>query len=152
MEGGEVIIYKQAELIHIDKIADLGLLLYSSDNTFEKLRAEAEEHLLSGKWAIFLAYDEGKPIGLCEISLRSDYVEGTEGGIIGYVEGVFVLPEYRGRHIARKLLACGEKWSREQGCTEFASDCMLENANSLHFHLSVGFEVASRNIHFVKRL
>ena len=146
------ITYKQATLNDIDTIAQMGKLLYSPDNSHEKLRAEADEHLRSGKWAMFLAYDEETSIGLCEISLRYDYVEGTEGGVVGYVEGVYVSPEYRGRHIAKVLLVMGEGWSREQGCTEFASDCMLNNTKSLNFHLAVGFAEAGRNIHFVKKL
>ena len=147
-----MISYRQAAFNDADTIARLGLLLYSSDNTLHKLCAEAEENLCSGKWAVFIAFDEAKPVGFCEISLRSDYVEGTEGGAVGYVEGVFVLGEYRGRHIAKELLALGERWSAEKGCSEFASDCVLHNTDSLRFHLSVGFEEASRNIHFVKKL
>ena len=62
------ITYKQATLNDIDAIAQMGKLLYSPDNSHEKLRAEADEHLRSGKWAMFLAYDEETSIGLCEIS------------------------------------------------------------------------------------
>jgi aminoglycoside 6'-N-acetyltransferase I len=153
MEGGEgMIAYRKATAANIDIIAHFGQLLYSPDNTLDKLREEADEHLSSGKWAVFLAFDSDEPIGFCEISLRNDYVEGTEGGTVGYVEGVFVLPEYRGQHIAKELLAHGENWSLKNGCAEFASDCVIDNTDSLRFHLRVGFEEANRNIHFVKKL
>jgi aminoglycoside 6'-N-acetyltransferase I len=151
-ESNMMITYRQATLNDVNIIANLGLLLYSADNTLESLRAEADENLRSGKCVTFLAFDGDSTIGLCEISLRSDYVEGTSGGTIGYVEGVFVLPEYRGQHVAKKLIALGEDWSREQGCAEFASDCMLDNTDSYRFHLKIGFEEAGRNIHFVKEL
>ena len=49
------------------------------------------------------------------------------------------------------LLAC-EKWAKEQGCTEFASDCELENEDSLRFHLKMGFKEANRIICFAKNL
>lgn len=147
-----MITYRQAALRDIQAIARLGCLLYSSDNTFEKLCNEAEEHLSSDKWAIFLAFGEDVPIGICEVSLRNDYVEGTEGGDVGYVEDVFVLPDYRNRHIAKSLISMGEDWARKQGCSEFASDCKIDNLQSLEFHLKVGFEEAGRNIHFVKKL
>ena len=152
MTNERLVSFRQATLSDVDTISNLGLLLYSSDNTFEKLRDEAKEHLLSGKWAIFLAYNNANPIGFCEISLRYDYVEGTEGGIVGYIEGVFVLPEFRNQHIAKSLIKFGENWSRERGCIEFASDCMLDNADSLRFHLQIGFKEVGRNIHFVKKL
>ena len=43
-------------------------------------------------------------------------------------------------------------WAKERGCTEFASDCELDNAASLAFHLHAGFEEANRLICFAKRL
>jgi inorganic pyrophosphatase len=147
-----MITYRQATVQDIDIIANLGLSLYSDDNTFDGLRAEAGDNFRSHKWATFLAFNGDVPIGMCEISLRTDYVEGTEGGPVGYIEGIYVSPEYRGRHIAMKLVSLGEDWSRKQGCSEFASDCKLENTDSLRFHLKIGFEEAGRNIHFVKQL
>lgn len=38
------------------------------------------------------------------------------------------------------------------GCTEPASDCELDNDESLAFHLSAGFSEANRVICFAKRL
>lgn len=90
---------------------------------------------VQNKWAIYLAFDGDIPVGFCEISLRSDYVEGTEGGIVGYIEGVFVLSEHRGRHIAKNLIKLGEDWSRNKRRMEFASDCVLNNTDSLHFFI-----------------
>ena len=49
------------------------------------------------------------------------------------------------------LTAC-ENWAKEKGCREFASDCELTNAQSLQFHLSVGFAEANRIICFTKKL
>ncbi|MCL2885082.1 MAG: GNAT family N-acetyltransferase [Oscillospiraceae bacterium] len=144
--------YRQATPGDADTVARLGLLLYGPDNSFGRLRAEAEKHLNSGTWALFLTFDGDTPVGLCEVSLRTDYVEGTSGGAVGYVEGIFVLPEYRGRHVAKTLVSLGEEWARKQGCREFASDCKLDNADSLSFHLKIGFEEAARSIHFVKKL
>jgi aminoglycoside 6'-N-acetyltransferase I len=63
-----------------------------------------------------------------------------------------VLLDYRNRHVASALVKLGENWARDKGCTEFASDCILDNSDSLKFHLKIGFEEAGRNIHFVKQL
>jgi len=49
------------------------------------------------------------------------------------------------------LSAC-ENWAKTKGCTEFASDCELDNVQSLQFHLNVGFEEANRIICFTKKL
>ena len=60
--------------------------------------------------------------------------------------------EYRRQGYAAKLLAACEQWAKDQGCTEFASDCQLENTPSLTFHLRCGFQEANRIICFTKKL
>lgn len=41
---------------------------------------------------------------------------------------------------------------QEQGCTEFASDCELTNADSQGFHQAVGFEEANRIVAYVRKI
>ena len=60
--------------------------------------------------------------------------------------------EYRLRGVASALLAACERWSAARGCAEFASDCELNNTDSLAFHLRAGFTEANRVICFTKRL
>ena len=40
----------------------------------------------------------------------------------------------------RALVAAAEEWAREQGCTEFASDPLLENESSAAAHRALGFQ------------
>lgn len=47
--------------------------------------------------------------------------------------------------------AC-EKWAKDNGCSEFASDCEIENEISLTMHLKLGFEEVNRIICFKKDL
>ena len=101
---------------------------------------------------MFLSEQNGKANGFAQCQLRHDYVEGTEGSPVGYLEGGYVEPEYRMQGCARALLQACESWAREMGCREFASDCELANRESLHFHLSAGFQEANRIICFVKEL
>lgn len=49
------------------------------------------------------------------------------------------------------MKAC-QIFAKEQGCTEFASDCELDNVESLQFHLKMGFEEANRIICFTMKL
>ena len=85
-----------------------------------------------------------------QCQLRRDYVEGTDTSPVGYLEGVFVLGEYRLRGYAKELLSCCENWAKQKHCSEFASDCELENDVSLRFHIAMGFEEANRIICFRK--
>ena len=58
----------------------------------------------------------------------------------------------RRKGIARKLLLACENWAKEHGCTEFASDCELSNAEGQEFHKAVGFDEANRIVAFVRKL
>ena len=111
------------------------------------------ETLLSGdNAACFIPYVDGKAIGFAQCQLRNDYVEGTSSSPVGYLEGIFIEEGYRGCGYARELLRACEKWAKEKHCSEFASDCELENADSLRFHMAMGFEEVNRIICFRKEL
>ncbi|MBD5084289.1 MAG: GNAT family N-acetyltransferase [Clostridiales bacterium] len=120
-------------------------------NTQDGLLAELEA-LSRAEGAVFLAVEDGVPAGFAQCQLRHDYVEGTESSPVGYLEGIYVREEYRGRGLAKALLSACEGWAGEHGCTEFASDCELDNGGSIAFHLGAGFTEANRIVCFTKRL
>ena len=120
---------------------------HSPEEMLEELREMDEDDS-----ALFLAVMDETPVGFAQCQLRYDYVEGTEHSPVGYLEGIFVREAYRGKSCAKQLLAACEAWAKEKGCEEFASDCELDNSDSLAFHLSVGFAEANRVICFAKKL
>lgn len=78
-------------------------------------------------------------LGFAEWSLRA-YAEGCASDRVAYLEGWYVIPEARGRGVGAALVAGGEAWGREQGCTEAASDAELDNTVSINAHKALGFE------------
>lgn len=122
------------------------------DNTLEGLTAEFGELLASEEAAVYLLYADEQPVAFAQCQLRHDYVEGTETSPVGYLEGIYVEDDCRGRGYAKMLLCTCEDWAKSMGCTEFASDCELENTGSLAFHLRMGFEEVNRVICFTKKL
>ena len=142
---------QKAEIKDLPVIAELACQLWP-DHTVEEMRSEFAETLTKSDAAFFLAYAEETAIGFAQCQLRHDYVEGTDFSPVGYLEGIYVAEEYRKHGIARELLSACESWAKEKGCTEFASDCELDNVQSLQFHLNVGFEEANRIICFTKKL
>lgn len=141
----------RADITQAGVIAALAVQMWD-EHTQEELERDFAALLQREDAAVFLAEEEGKAVGFAQCQLRRDYVEGTETSPVGYLEGIFVEPAYRGKGIARALLACCEQWAREQGCTEFASDCELDNTQSLAFHMRLGFDEANRIICFTKKL
>ena len=132
-------------------LAEMAMQMWDS-HTAEELSAEFAETLKDSDAAFFIGYAETVPVGFAQCGLRRDYVEGTESSPVGYLEGIFVEEHYRKQGYAKKLLAACESWAKEQGCTEFASDCELDNIGSLQFHMAMGFTEANRIICFKKKL
>ena len=142
---------RKAEIKDLHILSELACQLWP-DNTVEEMRLEFSEIITKTDAAFFLAYVEETAIGFAQCQLRHDYVEGADSSPVGYLEGIYVAEEYRKHGIARELLSACESWAKSKGCTEFASDCELDNVQSLQFHLNVGFEEANRIICFTKRL
>ena len=132
-------------------IAKLAILMWEN-HTVEELKEEYEAVILDKESAIFIVSIDDKKIGFAQCQLRHDYVEGTKTTPVGYLEGIFIREEYRKQGYAKKLLSKCEEWAKEQGCSEFASDCELENEISIEFHIKMGFEEANRIVCFKKSL
>ncbi len=132
-------------------VADLACGLWP-DHTPEEMTKEYRSLLSGSDAAVFLYRKDNRPVAFAQCQLRHDYVEGTETSPVGYLEGIFVKEEVRRRGIARRLLLACENWAKEQGCTEFASDCELTNLESQEFHQAVGFEEANRIVAYVRKI
>lgn len=106
----------------------------------------------SDEAACFLTFEGDRAIGFAQCQLRRDYVEGCSTSPVGFLEGIYVEPSARRLGVARTLLRACEDWARDAGCTEFASDCELDNTVSLAWHLHAGFTETNRTIWFAKKL
>lgn len=146
--------YIRADASNLDSVAYLAELLWHKDDfeDMEDLKSQLSMTLAGADGAFFLCLDGEVPAGFAQFSLRHDYVEGTEQRPVGYLEGVYVVEQYRRRGVAGRLTRMGETWAAENGCRQMASDCELTNADSLRFHLASGFSEANRIICFVKNI
>lgn len=88
---------------------------------------------------VLLAVDvAGAALGFAELSIRP-YAEDCVTERVAYLEGWYVIPEGRRRGVGRALIAAAERWAVSQGCTEFASDALIDNEVSATAHRAVGF-------------
>ena len=142
---------RRAKAEDLEALAGLAIKMWK-DHDPEELEEEFRKLVNNDETACFIKYDDEKPIAFAQCQLRHDYVEGTESSPVGYLEGIFVSDGYREKGFASDLLSECEKWTKEKGCTEFASDCELGNTDSIKFHMSLGFEEADRIICFRKDL
>lgn len=117
------------------------------------LKKKFEADLKSDKYKSFLAQDEdGEYLGFINLSLRSDYVQGASSSPVGYVEGIYVKPQYRKQGVAKELIKQAEKWAKKQGCKELGSDAELRNTVSQKFHKNLGFKKDDVIVHYIKKI
>lgn len=142
---------RKAEAKDLPVLAAVACRLWP-DHTAEEMQDAFGEIIEGCGAAFFLAFVEERAIGFAQCQLRRDYVEGTASSPVGYLEGIYVAEEARKQGAAGALLAACESWAKTRGCAEFASDCELDNTDSLRFHLHAGFREANRIICFTKRI
>lgn len=132
-------------------VAALASLLWNRHSEAEL--AEEFAGMLAREGArVFLYEENGAAVGFAQCQLRRDYVEGTETSPVGYLEGIFVQEPCCGKGCAKALLAQCQRWAKERGCREFASDCEIGNQASFRFHRAMGFAEANRIVCFTKKL
>jgi len=117
--------------------------------------AAETEAFFRGEEPLAAAFVSARPsgglAGFLEFSVRS-HAEGCGAGPVPYVEGWHVDPDARGRGAGRALIAAAERWARERGYMELASDARLDNEASHRAHLALGFDEVERAVHFRKAL
>ena len=151
------LLLRTAELRDLKDLAAMRHALWP-DGTLEEHTREAAE-LLAGRMpsplpsVILLAEDrEGHIVGFIEAGLRS-HADGCDPAHpLGFVEGWFVHENSRNQGTGGALMRAAEDWARSQGCREMASDTWIDHELSQHAHVSLGFEIVDRCVHFRKAL
>jgi aminoglycoside 6'-N-acetyltransferase I len=119
------------------------------DASEEDLGSDIPDMFADPELPAFLAIaEDGHAIGFAEASLRHDYVNGCDSSPVVFLEGIYVDPRHRRRGVARALVAAVADWGRALGCSEFASDALLDNTASHAFHRRVGFAETERVVYF----
>ncbi len=116
-------------------------------------RREMDKFLMSPELACFVGQSSmgDGTIGLIELSLRN-IVDGCVDGPVGYIEGLYVQPGFRGQSFGRQLITFAESWFTSQGCRDMATDSELENTSAQHFFRRAGFTETWRIVEFKKSL
>ena len=95
--------------------------------------------------------DDGVVTGFVEVSLRN-FVDGCLTSPVGYIEGIFVKPAYRGQGIGERLVSAATEWAKSKGCVEMATDSELDNTDAQTFHKRMGFVETYRVVEFKKSI
>jgi len=98
-----------------------------------------------------LEKNHGRLGGFIELNIRN-YAEGSELGVIPYIEGWYVDPDIRNNGHGKQLITMAEDWAIDNGFKELASDTELENITSVAIHKASGFQEVERIVCFIKKI
>jgi len=147
-----MITFRKATIKDKEQVAYLVTLLHE-DLSLDEALNEYDYFLERG--VFFVVCVDDKIIAFVHGAIRTEYIEGSEqykNPKVGYIESLFVLPQYRKQGIAKRLCTMLEKWAKNQGANEFASDAYADNKESIAFHESIGLTASPPIIHFIKKL
>jgi aminoglycoside 6'-N-acetyltransferase I len=119
-----------------------------------KTEMEADLHRINqlDKYQTFMAKMDGQAIGYTTVTLRTDHVEGASTSPVGYMEAIYVLPEFRKLGVAKALYLQGESWCKKHGCSEMGSDTWHWKKDAQAFHKKLGFREEDILVHFYKKI
>jgi aminoglycoside 6'-N-acetyltransferase I len=129
----------------------LRLALWPDDSETEHLAGMADA-IARGHYVRLAVTADGSALGFVEASKRTDYVNGTSSSPVAFLEGLYVVPAARRKGIARTLVGSVATWALREGCSEFASDALFENATAHLIHRALGFAETERVIYFRRAL
>jgi aminoglycoside 6'-N-acetyltransferase I len=98
---------------------------------------------------LFVSAPNRDVVGFMEVSLRN-LVDGCEGGPVGYIEGIYLLPEYRGLGLGGALTDAAAAWFASKGCRDMATDTEIDNEDAQEFWSELGFEETWRVVQYRK--
>jgi GNAT superfamily N-acetyltransferase len=146
IEGPNVV---EALTAHKEHYTEMALDLWP-ESAEDELHESFHEIMASNRDKILFYRSGSEFVAFIHLSIRVDYVEGTESSPTGYIEGVYVKPQYRRQGYSAKLVEVGEQWLKKKGCKQIGSDIHLDNHVSYDFHIGMGFKESSRLIAFIK--
>ena len=144
-------IYNKATLNDIKGLSTLVSNMFTSNNS-DELNKVLTNYIRNKESEIFICKDEENIIGLAMISLRHEHVEGCNVYPVAYIEGIYIKEEYENGDIAKSLLSEAEKWAKDNGACQMASDCELDNLESYSFHIACGFSQVRQITCFKKEI
>ena len=137
--------YTKIDVSQIDALWQLQML-YKSEIEEDEPQVEDKNHLVeaiaSNKIIFFGAFDNGKLIGCCSITVGFSTFNYMSSGVF---EDFYIYKDYRHKGIARKLVQYAFAESGVSSLTVGCADCDVKMYQSLGFSIPLGNLLAFEN-------
>lgn len=137
---------ERATLANLDAVAGLIERFFHEEGFCtprEQIRRQVERLVCDSESAVFLAWEEGRPVGVATVTTT----EGIELGLSAELEDLYVLPEARGSGAGRALVGVVAGWCRARGCS-LVSVTVTPEGQAAHdligYYRALGFEETGR--------
>lgn len=144
----------QIEELSQDNLTDLTELVLElwTECDFEEEYQAYKNIIKADDEICYLLQENNTYIGFIHLTLRHDYVEGTDDLPVAYIEALYIKAAYQREGFGKQLINVAELWAKQKGCSQLASDTELNNTKAIDFHKKAGFEEVNRIVCFVKNL
>lgn len=116
--------------------------------------AEWQYFMQSPQWSVgttIAAFHDDQLVG--NTAVFWDEAENQKSGKkIGYTEYIFVLPGYRGKNLARRMISAGLRHLKGHGLDEAQLEVRAENQSALRLYTDLSYEVVRESRFYVLKL
>lgn len=104
----------------------------------EKVKEEMsnffEKNLKDETWHYIIAEDEGRVIGFVTTEVSTVYIRS------GFINDLYVLPEYRKQGVGKQLLEAGLQWLKDRGVMKVTLAVHISNTEAINLYTNAGFK------------
>lgn len=129
---------------HHAAIAPRGTATRSREDSWRRELAKYKQYLETGSGFLVLAHREATLIGFALVHMQAGLAIWATPDVIGTLETLSVLPEYRSDGVGQRLLRKAEEETARRGAPELWLGVLVTNHDADRFYQCQGYEQFSR--------
>jgi aminoglycoside 6'-N-acetyltransferase I len=107
------------------------VLQFWSDCDYQEEFDYYQQLIQSATNNVYLAKYEDRYVGFMHLSVRNDYVEGADTLPVGYIEAIYVEPEFQKKGIGREMITFAQSWAKQKSLAHLGSDTHASLSNCI---------------------
>ncbi|MGG0788957.1 GNAT family N-acetyltransferase [Peribacillus simplex] len=133
------------ELESLTELFDLYRVFYEQASDPGRAREFIRERLTNGESVVFMAYDEGNPIGFVQLYPSFSSVSMMRSWVLN---DLFVKESARKKGFGEELLKAAITFARETGAKGVSLETSKDNVNAQKLYEKIGFVRESNHFYF----